>query len=153
MGWASRPSKRMAATWRESGSLPAWQLIERAPATGHPSSSRSGCMHMEGHFLGYQLLRVTQRPLREMPGMAIPLTRSFLRPGTASLRKRLAWLRLVASTLLATLRDPRRDSENDPVMRTRIALGSDTARLREMEDRIEREISDVLSSALQEHAP
>ena len=127
--------------------------IERARAGNGPTFLHAQCVHLEGHFLGYQLLRVTRRPLREMPGMAIPLTRSFLSPGTASLRERLAGLQLVTSTLLTTLRDPRRASENDPVMRTRVALGSDKARLSETEDAIEREISDILSSALQERTP
>jgi TPP-dependent pyruvate/acetoin dehydrogenase alpha subunit len=125
--------------------------IERARSGDGPSFLHAQCVHLEGHFLGYQLLRVTRRPFREMPAMAIPLARSFLRPSTASLRERLAGLRLVISTLLTTLRDPRRNSDNDPVMRTRNALGSDTARLREMEDTIEGEISAVLSTALQEH--
>jgi acetoin:2,6-dichlorophenolindophenol oxidoreductase subunit alpha len=133
--------------WEAAGTA-----IDRARSGNGPSFLLAQCVHLEGHFLGYQLLRVTQKPLREMPGIAIPLTRSFLGPGSASLRERLAGLRLITSALLTTLRDPRRDSGNDPVVRTRRALESDTARLGEMEKRIEREISDVLSAALPEEA-
>jgi TPP-dependent pyruvate/acetoin dehydrogenase alpha subunit len=52
--------------------------------------------------------------------------------------------------VLSTLRDPRRDSANDPVRRARKTLLSDRVRLQELEDQIEQEISHVLASALAE---
>jgi len=48
------------------------------------------------------------------------------------------------------LRDPRGDSANDPVRRTRDTLLIEPGRLRELEDQIEQEIDDVLESALAE---
>jgi hypothetical protein len=89
-------------------------------------------------------------PLREMPEIAIPLTRSFLHPGGAALRERLAGLKTVIAAVLSTLRDPRRDPANEPVRRARTILGSDPVRLQELENRVEREISDILASALAE---
>ena len=85
-----------------------------------------------------------------MPEIAAPLTHSFLRLGGAALRERLAGLKKVLAAVLSTLRDPRRDSDNDPVRRARNALLSDPARLQELEERVEHVISHVLASALAE---
>lgn len=128
----------------------AYQAIERARSGQGPSFIHAQCVHLEGHFLGYQLLRVTRNPIREMPGIAGPLTRSLLSSSGTSLYDRLAGLRVIISALLTTLRDPRRHTTNDPVMLTRAALKSDSARLRELENSIEQEIAKVVSSALQE---
>jgi TPP-dependent pyruvate/acetoin dehydrogenase alpha subunit len=124
--------------------------IERARSGHGPTFLHARCVHFEGHFLGFQLLRVARDPLREMPGIAIPLTQSILRPSGATLRDRLAGLRTVMASVLMTMRDPRRDPANDPVAHARTTLQSDPARLQELEDQVEKEISNVLSSALME---
>jgi TPP-dependent pyruvate/acetoin dehydrogenase alpha subunit len=130
----------------------AHQAIEQTRSGEGPTFIHAQCVHLEGHFLGYQLLRVTRHPIREMPGVAGPLTRSFLSSGGTSLRDRLAGLKVIISAILTTLRDPRRYPMNDPVMLTRTALKSDSARLRELENTIEQEIAKVVSSALGECA-
>ncbi len=125
--------------------------IERARSGQGPTFLHARCVHFEGHFLGLQLLRLVRDPLREMPGIAVPLTRSFLsRPGGAAVRDRVAGLKEVLAAVLSTVRDPRRDSANDPVRRTRETLLSDPARLQELEERIEQEMGLVLASALAE---
>ncbi len=85
-----------------------------------------------------------------MPEIAVPLTKSFLHPGGAGLGERLAGLKAVLSKILATLRDPRRDPANDPVKRARVALQSDQARLQQLEDQIEKDVSVALEAALAE---
>ena len=127
--------------------------IERARKGEGPSFLHARCVHLEGHFLGLPLLRIIRDPLRELPGIAGPLTQSFLRPAGGALRERLAGLRSVLSAIQATRRDPRRDSTNDPLTRARAALMADPQRLKELEDQIETEISAALTSALQEVAP
>jgi acetoin:2,6-dichlorophenolindophenol oxidoreductase subunit alpha len=124
--------------------------IERARSGQGPTFLYARCVHFEGHFLGFQLIRMVRAPLREMPGIAIPLTLSFLHPGGAALPERLAGLKAVLAAVLATLRDPRRDSANDPVRRARTTLQSDTARLEELEEQVEKELSNVLSTVLAE---
>ena len=109
-------------------------------------------MHLEGHFLGYQLLRVTRDLLGEMPVIALPLTRSFLRPRGGSLRERLAGVGAIMSSLVDTLRDPREDPSNDPVVRARIELQSDPPRLQALEDELVEEINALLSPSLMEVA-
>ncbi|MBI5603505.1 MAG: thiamine pyrophosphate-dependent dehydrogenase E1 component subunit alpha [Deltaproteobacteria bacterium] len=124
--------------------------IERARSGLGPTFLHARCVHFEGHFLGFQMIRIVRHPLREMPGIALRLTQSFLAPGGAPLRERLAAVKTVLGSVLSTLRDPRRDSANDPVRHTNTALQSDPVRLQELENRVEKEISNVLASALAE---
>jgi TPP-dependent pyruvate/acetoin dehydrogenase alpha subunit len=124
--------------------------IERARSGQGPTFLHARCVHLEGHFLGFQLIRIVRDPLREMPEIAIPLTHSFLRPGGAALRERVAGLKTVLGTVLSTLRDSRRESVNDPLWRSRKTLLSDSVRLQELEGQITQEIGHVLSSALAE---
>ncbi|MBC7235172.1 MAG: thiamine pyrophosphate-dependent dehydrogenase E1 component subunit alpha [Chloroflexi bacterium] len=133
------------AVWEAAG-----QAIERVRFAQGPAFLRARCVHIEGHFLGFQLLRAVRNPLKEMPSMALPLMRSFLRPEGAVLRERLAGLRQVLVVVLAALRDPRCDAAHDPLRRVRQVLRSDPARLQELEDRIAREIDDALALALAE---
>jgi len=135
----------VGAVWEAAG-----EAIEGARSGQGPTFLHASCVHFEGHFLGYQLIRAVRNPLREMPAIAVPLTKSFLRPGGASIRERIAGLKIVIAALLSTLRDPRRDANNDPVRRTRADLQPDSARLQELEDQIEQEMGDVLDSALVE---
>lgn len=133
----------VSAVWEAAHSA-----IQRARSGQGPTILRARCVHFEGHFLGFHLLRIVRDPLREVPAIAVPLTQSFLHPGGAAWHERLAGLRTVLAAVLSTLRDPRRDSVNDPVRRTRATLQSDSTRLQKLEDRVEKEISHLLSSAL-----
>jgi acetoin:2,6-dichlorophenolindophenol oxidoreductase subunit alpha len=128
----------------------AHDAIERARSGQGPTFLHARCVHLEGHFLGYQLIRIVRDPLREMPEIAVPLTQSFLRSGGAPLRERMAGLKTVIAAVLSTVRDPRRDPANDPLPRARVTLQSDPARLQELEDQLEKEIANVLASALME---
>jgi TPP-dependent pyruvate/acetoin dehydrogenase alpha subunit len=135
----------VSAVWEASHSA-----IERARSGEGPTFLHARCIHLEGHFLGFQLIRMVRDPLREMPGISVPLTQSFLRLSGAALGERLAGLKEVIGAALSTLRDPRRDSANDPVQRARTTLQSDALRLQELENQVEEEIRKALASALVE---
>lgn len=135
----------VSAVWEVAG-----RAIESARSGQGPTFLHARCVHFEGHFLGFQLIRMVRDPLREIPGITIPLTLSFLHPGGAALPERLKGLKEVIAAVLATLRDPRRDSANDPVRRARKTLQSDTARLEELEEQVEKGIINVLSTVLSE---
>jgi len=124
--------------------------IERLRAGSGPIFLHARCVHLEGHFLGLPLIRIIRNPFRELPKIAGPLIRSFLRPGGGSLRERWAGVKLVLSTILSTWRDPRQHSDNDPIVRVRTALMSDPARLQELDKQIEAKISAIVDAALQE---
>ena len=126
------------------------EAIARARRGKGPFFLRAQCVHFEGHFLGYQLIRAVRNPLHEMPKITIPLTHSFLRISGAPLRERVAGLKSVISIVLATLRDPRRDPNSDPVRRTRHGLKLDSARLIALEDDIEREAGNIIELAMEE---
>jgi TPP-dependent pyruvate/acetoin dehydrogenase alpha subunit len=135
----------VSEVWEVSNSA-----IERARSGQGPIFLHARCVHFEGHFLGFQLIRMVRDPLREMPEIAVPLTQSFLRPGGAAFRERLAGVKRVLAAVLSTLRDPRRDAANDPVQRARTILQSDPVRLQEVEDHVEKEMSSMLATALAE---
>jgi acetoin:2,6-dichlorophenolindophenol oxidoreductase subunit alpha len=126
------------------------EAIARARAGKGPFFLRAQCVHFEGHFLGYQLIRAVRNPLREMPKITIPITHSFLRISGGPLRERVAGLKSVISAVLSTLRDPRRDADSDPVRRIRRALQLDRARLISLEDDIERETGNIIALAMEE---
>ena len=135
----------VAVVWEAARSA-----VERARAGEGPTFLRARCVHLEGHFLGFQLLRMVRTPVKELPAIAGPLARSLLRPRGAGVRERAAGLKEVLAATLSTLRDPRRDPAHDPVGRARAALSSDPVRLRELEDRVEIETAEMVAGVLAE---
>jgi len=129
------------------------QAVDHCRSGEGPVFLHAGCVHLEGHFLGYQLLRLVRDPLREMPAIASPLTRAFLHKDGGALRHRLAGLGVIISAMLDTLRDPRQDAANDPVVQARLLLRSDPVRLKETEDAIQREINAILETAMRGFEP
>jgi len=123
--------------------------IERLRAGSGPIFLHSRCVHLEGHFLGLPLIRIIRNPFRELPKIAGPLIRSFLRPGGGLLRERFEGMKIVLSTIISTLHDPRQHSDNDPIELTRKSLMSDPVRLQELDEQIEAEISAMVDIALQ----
>jgi hypothetical protein len=85
-----------------------------------------------------------------MPKVTLPLIRSLVHPGGASLAKRISGIKEIFNTTNASQHDPRWDSAYDPLDRTRKVLESDPSRLREIEDRIGQEIETILAAALEE---
>jgi pyruvate dehydrogenase E1 component alpha subunit len=130
----------------------AQKAITRARAGEGPFFLRAKCVHFEGHFLGYQLLRAVRNPLREMPKISIPLTQSFLRTSGASWRERVDGLKSVLSAVLSTLRDPRKDPDSDPLRRTRSALQSDRTRLETLEDEVKHEVDNIIAMTMEEES-
>lgn len=115
-----------------------------------PTFLHAHCVHLKGHFLGLPLLRIIRNPFREIPAIVSPLIHSFLSAGNSSLSERFTGIKFILSTILATLRDPRRNFVNDPVARARVTLISDPERLKKLENKLEEEIAGILSSALEE---
>ncbi len=135
----------VSGVWEASKST-----IERARSGQGPTFLHARCVHFEGHFLGFQLLRIVRDPLREMPEIAVSLSQSVLRSGGAALRERVAGLKAVLRAVLSTMRDSRRGSANDPVQRARTTLLPNPVRLQELENKVEKEIGNALASALAE---
>ena len=134
-----------AEVWEAAGTL-----IESLRNGGGPTFLHARCVHFEGHFLGFQLLRMARDPLKEMPAVAGALTGSFLHPGGAGLGERIKGLQAVMGALSATQKDARQDLANDPVRRMRASLEADRPALRALEDEVFEEISGALQAALRE---
>ena len=124
--------------------------IERARSGHGPTFLHAKCLHLEAHFLGFQLTRTTRDPLRELPKISVPLAGSILKFGGASMQERMAGLKAVISAVLSTVRDPRRNPKDDPLTRARAMLPSEPTRLQKLEDQIEQEINQILASVLAE---
>jgi acetoin:2,6-dichlorophenolindophenol oxidoreductase subunit alpha len=135
----------VCAMWEAAGTA-----IETIRSGGGPVFLHARCVHLEGHFLGIQLIRAVRNPLKEMPGIAILLAKSFLQPGGANLGERLAGLKMVLATVIATWRDPRKKAAYDPIRLARKALQSNPGRLEEMENEAAEEVRAALASALEE---
>jgi pyruvate dehydrogenase E1 component alpha subunit len=124
--------------------------IDRARSGGGPTFLQLRCIHLEAHFLGYQMQRIVRSPLSEMPKVAVPLVKSTLKSGGANWYQRISGLKSVFSSVLSTMSDNRRDKKNDPIVRTRAALTSEPERLKELETTVESELSEVISSVFDE---
>ncbi len=135
----------VTAVWEAAG-----KAIERARSGLGPAFLHARCVHLEGHFLGLQLIRILKDPLREIPPIPGPLIKATLQPGGVPLRERLEGLAMVLGAVIATLRDARRDADNDPLRRTRFLLQSEAGRLQEFEDQMRKEMDALLASALAE---
>ena len=131
--------------WESAG-----MAIEGIRSGQGPIFLHARCVHFEGHFLGFQPIRIVRDPFKEMPKVAIGLTKSILRLDGASLRERMTGLKNVMASVITTLRDPRRDPSNDPITRVRVTLQSDPAKLKELEDQMEKDINNVLTTVLGE---
>lgn len=136
----------VSAVWEK-----AYEALESIRLGRGPVFLHASCVHLEAHFLGMQLLRIVKDPVREMPDIAVPLTRAFLKKGGAGLGKRIKGLKSVLDSVMMTLRDPRRNMENDPVARTRALLETDD-RLETIEKDITAEIDEIIQSATREAA-
>lgn len=138
----------VAAVWEAARSA-----IERARAGGGPTFLQANCVHLQAHFLGFKLTRVSRHPLSEMPPILIPLAQSFLSPGGAPLRERIEGLKEALQVTRASSSDPRNDPSNDPVRRARDKLISEPGRLQALEDEIRQEIANLLAAAQVEVRP
>jgi len=125
------------------------EAIESVRSGAGPTFLHARCVRLEGHFLGFPLIRMMRDPLGEMPGIVGPLARSLLLPGGASLTERWKGVKAVAEASMSTLRDPRRDPGNDPVARLRAQL-TDQGRLLGIEEEATREVAETVAAVLSE---
>lgn len=130
--------------WEAAGAA-----IDRARSGVGPQFLHARCVHLQGHFLGYQLLRIARRPFKEGSGMAGDLARAIRQPG-GSLRQKMSGVGVLASALMSTIRDPRSDAANDPVRRGRSLLESDPHRLQSLEDGVAAEVEAIVESVVAE---
>lgn len=124
----------------------AYQLVERARNGGGPAFLHAHCVHLEGHFLGDPLLRLTRQPIKEMKETVGPLLRSLARREGASIRDRVESLGAITSAGITARKQAAR--QGDPIERTRQKVGADETRLRQLEAEVREEVDQVVRKAL-----
>ena len=122
--------------------------IQDARSGRGPSFIHAHCIHLEGHFLGYQMKKIVRSPLKEIPDLAGPLTKSLFKPGGAGLSERMKGLNTVLSAVKANLRDSRAQSVRDPVLLTRKDLETNSRRLEKLEAALRNEVTQLLETVL-----
>lgn len=122
------------------------QCLQRARDGGGPSFMVATCAHLEGHYLGDQMLDASRRPAQALGSMAMPLARSVLRLRGAPIRERLAALSDILTRSRRAAAAIRR--QGDPLTRARQALLADPDRLRSLEENTAAEVQAVVEVAL-----
>ncbi len=122
-------------------------MIARARAGGGPSLLHADCVHLEGHFLGDQLIASLRQPVRELAHVAPQLLRSAVRQPGGSARERWAALRRI--TALTGAYRSMGLAEHDPLRYTRRALRTDPPRLAALEHEVAQEMEQLVAAALQ----
>jgi TPP-dependent pyruvate/acetoin dehydrogenase alpha subunit len=112
-----------------------------------PSFVHARCEHLEGHFLGDQLLRFAHPSMSEAMKMAAPLVKAHTQSKGAPLRERTAALKEVLGIIWETDRK-HRSKEGDPIPHMRKKLASmDAGKLHDLETRVQNEIETIITQA------
>ncbi len=107
------------------------------------------CEHLEGHFLGDQLLRYEHRSISETIKMAVPLVKAHTQSKGAPIRERTAALREMLAIIRETV-GKHRSNEGDPIALLRNKLATqDLEKLQAIETQVHEEIGKVLERATQ----
>ncbi len=140
------PAKEIDGSDVEMIWLAAHKAIDEARRGEGPSFLLVHCSRPEGHFLGDPLIRITKNPLKEMKDMAGPLLKSVFKPKGAAVRERTDSLGSV-TLLLGQTTKTQYFLHKDPLELLRKKLKSDKNRIEQMEDKIEREIEQIVIKA------
>jgi hypothetical protein len=110
------------------------ELLVRARGGEGPGFLHAHCVHLEGHFLGDQLLRAARNPGREMPVIAGPLLRSAFKREGAPAGERASNLLMISGLSQAV--NEQTAQKYDPLHRARQKLERETRRLAVLEDEV-----------------
>lgn len=129
------------------------EAVERARAGAGPTFLHARCVHLEGHFLGYQLLRIVRHPVGEMPAIFAPLLRSAFARRGAPIRARLRGLRTIMGLTARAWQEQRDARHWDPLVHARARLGLSAAQLRELEREEAQRVRAAIERAQEPAAP
>ena len=125
----------------------AHRAMKRARSGKGPSFLHATCPHLEGHFLGDPLLRISRNPVKEIKSVAGPLMKSATQAKGASVTQRTGGLGKVSAIIGKSARD-QFFKHNEPLKIARGKLKKDRDRLEKLEARLKEEIRIVVSNAL-----
>jgi len=123
------------------------EAMQHARQGKGPAFLHASCPHLDGHFLGDQLIHTARHPVRGMLRIAWPIIRSLFSFSGASFSERIHAL----MNILRLSRDVRSDLSRmvsaDPLARTRALLLHDPSRLDALEERIKIQVLQVVQAA------
>ncbi len=121
--------------------------IARLRSGGGPAFFHAHCRHLEGHYLGYQVLRIARNPVQEVQPLIGGWVKSLTRRKGAPLRERMASLKKILS-LIYTTKQESNSKSGDPVYRARQRLLANPTQLQAVEEAIEVQIQEIVQAAL-----
>jgi acetoin:2,6-dichlorophenolindophenol oxidoreductase subunit alpha len=132
-----------------------WELaneeIRRLRNGDGPVFMYATCVHLEGHFLGDQALRMAHPSVSETLKMGAALVKAHTQSRGAPLRERTASLREMLSILRESARI-HRSKEGDPILILREKLAvADAEKLQSIEQQIHIEIREIVRLATASH--
>jgi TPP-dependent pyruvate/acetoin dehydrogenase alpha subunit len=121
--------------------------IERLRNGDGPVFVHACCLHMEGHFLGDQLLRFAHPTMSETMKLTVPLVKAHTQSKGAALRERTAGLKEVLGIIWENVRKYR-SKEGDPIplMRKKLSC-KDAEKLHGLEKQVQNEIDEIIQQA------
>jgi TPP-dependent pyruvate/acetoin dehydrogenase alpha subunit len=132
------------AVWHAAG-----RAFDRSRDHRGPTFLHALCPHPEGHFLGDLLLEVVRDPIHQLPKIGIPLVRSAISPGGASIAERLRAVMEIFQRVQENLHD--RTAAEDPLNRLRLQLSSTPYRLTNLELEVHEQLLWTLQDVLHEY--
>jgi acetoin:2,6-dichlorophenolindophenol oxidoreductase subunit alpha len=132
----------VTAVWNAAASA-----IAQARNGGGSTFLLAHCTHLEGHFLGDPLLRITRQPVKGFAPYAIPLTQAATGSEGGAIWQRAESLMNITK-LLGSMANDHRLHKADPVARLRRKLLSEKDRLDQIEQAVSDEIESVVATAL-----
>jgi pyruvate dehydrogenase E1 component alpha subunit len=128
-----------------------WQCaeggVERARRDEGPTFIHARCAHLDGHFLGDQLVRIARHPVSGLAEMGGPLLQAAVGRKGAPVQGRVRSVGAILRLIGKTLRE-RSGEHNDPVALLRGALIRERERLAEVEAEVAAEVRKTVEAAL-----
>jgi TPP-dependent pyruvate/acetoin dehydrogenase alpha subunit len=121
--------------------------IQRARLGEGPTFLHASCVHLQGHFLGDQLLRLASQPLDGLSSTTLPMVKAFLRRRGAPVKERLRGVSRVLG-MVSQAPTTRLVKDRDPLVSIRLKLVSSPERLQELEEDVLKEIQSTVERAL-----
>lgn len=128
--------------WKTAG-----EAIRRAREGGGPTFLHAHCVHLHGHFLGDQLVRLARNPLGET-GTTLPMLKSFFKMRGAPFDKRINAFYETMKTI-TQVPNNKKLKEKDPLVLTRLKLLRDIPRLEIIEREVTQYIDGIVSACLE----
>lgn len=122
------------------------EISDRTRHGKGPVFIHSNCIHLEGHFLGDQFFQTIRHPVEGMSKIAGSLMKSAMKKKSASIEEKSKTFHTMLTNIFTARKHHSR--KNDPLLTIRDRLKTEPIRLTECEEKIRKEMEDLLKSTL-----